>query len=170
MILRGILGGLYVFATFSFFFAASGVANHITDQLVIEAQPMERKPMPVVYVAGPYRASIRAGVELNIQSARLTGMHCCLKGWSPVIPHANTGGLDEIQPGITDQFWLDATLELMRRCDAVVLCPGYSLSEGTQAEMTEARRLGMDIYYRVDDLPSPNVWYGVVMAGRQERT
>jgi len=153
MILRGILGGLYVFVTFSFFFAASGVAHHITEQLVIEAQPMERKPMPVVYVAGPYRASNRAGVELNIQSARLTGLHCCLKGWSPLIPHANTGGLDEIAPAIPDQFWLDATLELMRRCDAVVLCPGYSLSEGTRAEMIEAQRRGIPVYYSVEELP-----------------
>jgi len=114
---------------------------------------MDRKPMPVVYVAGPYRASSRAGVELNIQSARLTGLHCCLKGWSPVIPHANTGGLDEIAPGITDQFWLDATLELMRRCDAVVLCPGHLTSRGTTTEVVEAKRLGIPVYSTIEDLP-----------------
>ncbi|MBL4833618.1 MAG: DUF4406 domain-containing protein [Pseudomonas sp.] len=165
MILRGILGGLYVFVTFSFFFAASGVAHHITEQLVIEAQPMERKPMPVVYVAGPYRASNRAGVELNIQSARLTGLHCCLKGWSPLIPHANTGGLDEIAPAIPDQFWLDATLELMRRCDAVVLCPGYSLSNGTAAEVIDAQRLGMRVYWSVDEMPPADTWHRLAASG-----
>jgi len=31
VIRSGILGGLYVFATFSFFFAASGLANFITS-------------------------------------------------------------------------------------------------------------------------------------------
>ena len=58
--------------------------------------------MPVVYIAGPYRAKSRAGVELNIQSARAMGLQTVRKGWSPLIPHANTGGLDAAAPEIPD--------------------------------------------------------------------
>jgi len=119
---------------------------------------MRKEPIPVVYVAGPYRAKSRAGVELNIQSARQTGLHCCFKGWSPIIPHANTGGLDEIEPGVGDEFWLQATLELMRRCDAVVLCTGYTRSCGTVAEMIEARHLGIPVYTSLEELPTAKQW------------
>lgn len=119
---------------------------------------MHKQPMPVVYVAGPYRAATRAGIELNIQSARLTGLHCCHKGWSPLIPHANTGGLDAVAPAIPDEFWLGATMELMRRCDAVVLCPGYGKSVGTVAEMLEAKRLGLPIFATLDELPEARNW------------
>lgn len=119
---------------------------------------MITKPMPVVYVAGPYRANSRAGVNLNIEAARQVGLHCCHKGWSPIIPHANTGGLDEVEPGITDEFWLDATMELMRRCDAVVLCPGFTRSRGTIAEMAEANRNMIPVFNSLDDLPTAEQW------------
>lgn len=119
---------------------------------------MRSQPMPVVYVAGPYRATTRAGVNLNIQSARQTGLHCCHKGWSPVIPHANTGGLDVAEPSLADDFWLAATIELMRRCDAVVLCPGYTRSCGTIAEMVEAKRLGIPVFTSLDALPDAQEW------------
>lgn len=117
------------------------------------AHPMTTKPrMPVVYVAGPYRARTRAGVELNIQTARRVGALAATKGWSPLIPHANTGHLDEVCEH-HDEFWLDATLELMRRCDAVVLCPGWMDSSGTIAEIAEAKRIGIPVYEAEHQLP-----------------
>lgn len=114
--------------------------------------PMER--LPVVYVAGPYRASTRAGVELNIQSARQVGLVASRKGWSAIVPHANTGHLDAVDPDIGDDFWLAATMELLRRSDAVVLCPGWERSTGTLAEINVAKSLGMTVYESADQLPA----------------
>ena len=110
--------------------------------------------LPVVYVAGPYRAHTRAQVSLNIQSARAIGLIAIRNGWSAVIPHANTGDLDLHAPDIPDAFWLEATLELMRRCDAVVLAPGHDKSEGTQGEIAEALRLGIPVFTAIRKLPS----------------
>lgn len=109
--------------------------------------------MPVVYVAGPYRAKTREAVELNIQSARRVGLECCRKGWSPIIPHSNTAHLDAVDPSIPDDFWLASTMELLRRADAVVLCPGWERSAGTLAEVAVAKSLGMSIYTSVGQLP-----------------
>lgn len=109
--------------------------------------------LPVVYVAGPYRAGNRARVTLNIQSARAVGLLAIEKGWSALIPHANTGDLDLYAPTIPDEFWLEATLELMRRSDAVVLVPGHEASSGTRAEIAEACRLGIPVFYAVKELP-----------------
>lgn len=117
--------------------------------------------MPVVYVAGPYRAKTVQGVELNIQSARRVGIEAARRGWSPIIPHSNTGHLDLAAPDLDDQFWLDATMETLRRCDAVVLVPGWQRSSGTLAEIDEATRLGMPVYKCVEQLPSPSEFLGL---------
>lgn len=109
--------------------------------------------IPVVYVAGPYRARTRQGIELNIQSARAVGLLCCKKGWSPIIPHANTGHLDALDPSIGDDFWLASTMELLRRADAVVLVPGWETSRGTRDEITEAQLRGIPVYYSEHQLP-----------------
>lgn len=110
--------------------------------------------IPVVYVAGPYRGPNRAAIELNIQAARHVGKLCCVKGWSPIIPHANTGHLDETLPGTPDEFWLESTLELLRRADAVVLVPGWENSSGTLAEIAEAQLRGIPVYRSLQQMPS----------------
>lgn len=110
--------------------------------------------MPLLYVAGPYRAETREGVELNIQIAKGVGLLAAKKGWAPVIPHMNTAHLDAIAPSLGDQFWLDATMELMVRCDAILLLPGWSRSSGTRAEYERAMSLSMDAYVSVDTLPT----------------
>lgn len=110
--------------------------------------------MPTVYVAGPYRHLERAGIEQNIRNALAIGLLCCRKGWSPIIPHSNTAHLDAVDPTIGDEFWLAATMELMRRCDAVVLVPGWQESIGTRAEIQEAQIRGIPVYYVESDLPT----------------
>lgn len=109
--------------------------------------------MKLIYVAGPYRGSTRDEVELNIASARQIGKLCADKGWYPVIPHTNTGNFEHLAPDLTERFWLEGTLELMRRCDAVVLCPGWEFSSGTRGELEMANRLGIPVYYTVHALP-----------------
>jgi len=40
----------------------------------------------------------------------------------------------------------------LRKCDAVLVVPKYRKSEGTKAEIAEAKRLGKPIFYNVEDL------------------
>lgn len=101
--------------------------------------------LPVVYVAGPYRAETPAGIELNIAAARAMGLQAIRRGWSPIIPHCNCALLDLVAPSIGDAFWLAATMELMRRADVVLLIPGWENSSGTQAEVREAKRLNIPV-------------------------
>lgn len=77
-----------------------------------------------------------------------------------VIPHSNTGHLDD-SCSLSEQYWLDATMELMRRCDAVVLCPGWQHSSGTLAEIAEAQRLGITVFYTDSELPPAEVWRAI---------
>jgi hypothetical protein len=39
----------------------------------------------------------------------------------------------------------------MRRCDAVLLVPGWKLSEGTLGEIKEAKRLEIPVFKELDE-------------------
>lgn len=60
-----------------------------------------------------------------------------------ICPHLNTANFDGIVP---DQNFLDGTMEMMRRCDLVVLLPGWGDSSGSIKEKSEADRLGTPTY------------------------
>lgn len=109
---------------------------------------------PLIYVAGRYRAATREAVAANIEAARQVGIEAARLGWYPVIPHCNTAHMELATPGHDDQFWLAGTLELMTRCDAVVLVPGWQNSAGTKAEMARADALRIPVFRTLDTLPS----------------
>jgi hypothetical protein len=64
-------------------------------------------------------------------------------GIMPMIPHANTRYFHGMGD---DSFWIDGTLELMRRCDALYLIDGWEKSSGARGERVEAERLEMPIF------------------------
>lgn len=105
--------------------------------------------MKLVYVAGPYRAPTGWGIDLNIQAARRLGADVALAGGFPIVPHANTAHYDGLCP---DSFWLDGDLELLSRCDALVLREGWQSSSGTRAEEAKARRDHIPVFERADPL------------------
>lgn len=112
----------------------------------------------LIYVAGPFRASTRWDEEQNIRTAEAAGYEIAKLGAYPVIPHSNTRGyFSDAQPG---EFFLDGTLELMKRCDAVLLLPRWIESTGARAEKEEAERLGIPVFGACcsDCLPGLAAW------------
>lgn len=55
--------------------------------------------------------------------------------------------MHDIQQENKGAFWLEATLDELRTCDAVVVVPGYQTSSGTLAEIDEAKKLGLPVFY-----------------------
>lgn len=110
---------------------------------------METPDMIIVYVAGPFRGPTPWDVAQNVMRAKALGLEVARAGFMPLIPHANT---DLFDGQLTDQFWIDGTLALMRRCDAVVLVEGWERSNGTLGEIAEAKRLGIPVCHSVDEL------------------
>jgi len=99
--------------------------------------------MKLIYVCGPYRAKSAWECEQNVRRAEGVARRLAEAGYMPVCPHANTRPYFEgIQP---DEFWLEGTLELMRRCDGIALVEGWQRSEGASAEYQEALRLGKEL-------------------------
>lgn len=99
--------------------------------------------MKLVYIAGPYRAATPWQVEQNIRNAESVAYQVAGMGVAILCPHTMTRYWDR---SYTDQYWLEATLEMMRRCDAVVLVPGWESSTGTLGEVAEAEALGIPVF------------------------
>jgi len=112
---------------------------------------------PLIYVAGRYRAPTRSAIAANIEAARQVGIHAARLGWYPVIPHCNTAHM-ELDVDRHDDFWLAGTLELMTRCDAVVLVPGWETSAGTAGEIAKADQIGLTVFRDLDGLPGAQVF------------
>lgn len=104
-------------------------------------------PLPLIYVAGPFRGPTPIAVRRNIEAARDLGLRVAECGAYPMIPHTMTADFDKL---LTDQFWLDGTLEMLKRCDAIILTHTWEKSSGARTEYDWARQHGMPSYVDVD--------------------
>lgn len=105
--------------------------------------------MKVIYIAGPYRASTSYQVTSNIENARRIAGLVWARGFAALCPHMNSAHMDGAAP---DLEFLEGTLELMRRCDGVMMIPGWESSEGARAERAEAERLAIPVFVDIRDL------------------
>jgi hypothetical protein len=105
--------------------------------------------MKVVYIAGPFRAADAWAVENNIRRAEVLGFQVATLGAMPLIPHTNTRFFDGT---LTGQFWLDGTMELLRRCDAVLTTDDWERSVGARGEVAEAARRHLPVFHTPSDL------------------
>lgn len=100
--------------------------------------------MKTVYVAGAFRAPTPWEVEQNVRKAENLALALARVGAAPLCPHPMFRFFNGL---LDDRFWLEATLELLRRCDALALLPSWEQSSGSQGEKAEAERLGRPIFY-----------------------
>lgn len=109
--------------------------------------------MKVVYIAGPYRGATAWEVEQNIRAAEAMALEVAKRGAMPLCPHTNTRGYFEGQ--MPNRFWLEGTMELLRRCDAIMCLPTWEQSTGARAERSTAQDLSMPVF---DDLGKLEAW------------
>ena len=107
--------------------------------------------IPLVYVAGPFAGPTNYDVQQNVARAESVGLTIARHGALPVIPHTMNrnffGQLDET-------FWLGGVIELMRRCDAMVLVADWPRSKGATIEHNIAADIGMPIFHgEIDEWP-----------------
>ena len=116
--------------------------------------------MIVVYVAGPFRATSAWGIEQNVRRTEELALAVWRSGMAALCPHTNTRFF---QGAADDAVWLQGDLELLRRCDAVLLVPGWQASVGACAERVAALAGGLPVF---EDLDRLQEWHAV----RQQRS
>jgi hypothetical protein len=106
--------------------------------------------MKVIFICGPYRAATDAEVSDNIGRAEKWAHEYWASGWAVICPHKNSammgGDMDE-------KIFLDGYLEILSRCNALLVMPGWERSAGARAEVEIAQRLGLEIIYGDCRLP-----------------
>lgn len=107
--------------------------------------------MKLIYVAGPFSAKTRAGVEINIARAVDLGLEVAKLGACPWIPHANTAH-PEFERVQKYDFWIKATLRQLRVCDGMILTPDWQKSSGARGEHAEMLALQRPIFYSLPEL------------------
>lgn len=98
--------------------------------------------MKLAYIAGPYRAKTEFDVHRNIQLAERAAARAWRSGYAVICPHKNSAYMGGC---VDDAVILEGDLEMMRRCDVVILVGEWFRSEGARAEAWEATNRGMDI-------------------------
>ncbi len=110
---------------------------------------MDREPDFMVYVAGPFRGASPLDVRRNVERARDAGFEVAQCGAIPYIPHTMYADFDK---QLTDEYWINATEEGLRRCDGILLLEGWRESEGSKSEANVAWDIGLPIFYDVANL------------------
>lgn len=105
--------------------------------------------MKVVYIAGPFRAANAWLVEQNIRNAENLALEVWRIGAAVICPHTNTRFFDGAAP---DDIWLKGDLEILKRCDAVLLTYNWRRSTGATAEKHYAELHGIPVFDNICDL------------------
>jgi len=109
--------------------------------------------MKLVYIAGPFRGPTTWDIAQNVRAAEALGLEVAKCGYMPVIPHANTALFNG---QCTEQFWLDGTLLLLSRCDALITLPIWERSSGAKAEVEFAKTHSIPVFHTLVELGQ---WY-----------
>jgi hypothetical protein len=108
-----------------------------------------------VYIAGPFRGETPWLIEQNIRHAECVALSVARLGAIPLCPHTM---YRFYQDSLPDEFWLAATRELLRRCDAIMLCRGWQNSAGSRREKVLAEEIGIPVFYYDEEATKLSKW------------
>lgn len=93
---------------------------------------------PLLYLAHPYSTTPGVGKAANYNSATKVGIKLRKMGYFVLSPVNNSHGCDTFMDGsrIPDKHFYEEGLELMTRCDALVMGPGWTESKGCNLELS----------------------------------
>lgn len=103
--------------------------------------------LKVVYIAGAFRAETPWLIEQNVRKAEEYSLHVWQSGGVALCPHTMTRFFQSSAPDCT---WVDGTLELLKRCDAMLVVPGYEKSVGTLGEIEQAKKMEIPIFLTLE--------------------
>ena len=104
----------------------------------------------LVYVAGAYRGKSKnklinkLQVMRNIYRAWRVARELWGMGYTVICPHANSALMDSVAPNET---FLKGDIEMLKKCDGIVMLPGWEYSAGAVREYMVAIDREMKVMY-----------------------
>jgi nucleoside 2-deoxyribosyltransferase len=116
--------------------------------------------MKVIYISGPFtNPDPIHGIERNINAASEYAAKCWAAGWSVICPHKNNKDFQHLS--LPYELWIEGDIELLRRCDAILMLPNWEESAGAVNEhnyaIKQKNALGepIKVFYAADGIPIP---------------
>ncbi len=106
---------------------------------------MRKNSRPKVYIASPYRLGNK---EKNVIRSMEAADDLISAGYTPFIPLLNHYMDAHFKQ--SEKYWLEYDLEWLPTCQAVLRLSGES--KGADAEVKLAKKLGIPVFYSVEDI------------------
>ncbi len=101
--------------------------------------------MKVVYIAGAYRGDGKPDtIYENIQIVRKYAKKYWRLGYAVFCPHMNSAFMDG---ACSDETFLEGSIEILKRCDVIVMLPNWEQSAGSVDEFNLANDVGLQIIH-----------------------
>ena len=103
--------------------------------------------MTLCYVSGPYteNSTNNKTQEENIAQARQISCRLWENGFSVIVPHENTSYFEN-DCNITYNQYMEGDLDMLSRCDYIVMTPDWESSKGAIIEKMYADTLRIPVY------------------------
>jgi hypothetical protein len=96
--------------------------------------------MKLVFIAGKFAGANAWQIACNVHEAEAVALRVAELGGMPVVPHSLGRSIFGTLP---EAFWRAGCLELLGRCDGILLLPSWSGSDGSSAQARHAEKLGL---------------------------
>lgn len=106
----------------------------------------------LIYTAGPYSTDTDDGITANIEAARKVAIEVWEAGHTALTPHLNTFHFERDCKATYEQY-MSGDLDMVSRCDAVLMLPGWEGSKGACMEYEYANSLGIPVHHYPDIPP-----------------
>lgn len=97
--------------------------------------------MRLVFIAGPSAGANAWEIACNVHEAETAALRVAELGGMPVCPHSLGRSMFGTLP---ESFWRAGCLELLGRCDGMLLLPRWLSSPGARAEESFATERGIE--------------------------
>lgn len=98
----------------------------------------------VIYLAGPLTDKDPEVQKRNVDTAVKAAADLGIQGHVVVSPHEMGAAYPE---SLTYGQWIEHGLEVLQKCDAIALLPGYLGSRGTMVELACAEEIGNEVFH-----------------------
>lgn len=98
----------------------------------------------VVFIGGAYAGKTIHDTVENIRKAEYWAIRVWQAGGISICPHTNSALLNGV---VEEKVFLDGYVEVLRRCDGLLLIPGWDNSDGAKMEEEYAKSFNLPIFF-----------------------
>ena len=103
--------------------------------------------MKIAFISGPFTHEDEIhGIKENINEASKVALKYWRKGYAVICPHKNTSDFQHAKD-ISHEVWYKGDLDILRRCDVIIMVGRWGVSEGAVREHELAKEIGLEIIY-----------------------